>query len=96
MSASLALLAGPRGPHLETLIIYKLGSDQNCYTLALILLMHIVLCSKFSCTDFINYEQVARARWTWRRGAATCLRASLSLPGPEVANGKVCRFKTLW
>jgi hypothetical protein len=33
--------------HVETLIIYKLGSNQNYYTFPLTLLIRIVLCSKF-------------------------------------------------
>ena len=33
--------------HAEALIIYKLGFDQNYHTLALILPIKIVLCSKF-------------------------------------------------
>ena len=45
-----------RGFHLQTLIIYKLGCNQNCYTFTLILLMKIVMCSKFPCTKFINYK----------------------------------------
>jgi len=35
------------GFHVETLIIYKLGFNQNYYTFALILLTKIVMCSKF-------------------------------------------------
>ena len=35
------------GFHLETLIIYKLGFNQNYYTFAFILLITIVLCSQF-------------------------------------------------
>ena len=33
--------------HLQTLIIYKLGFNQNYYTFTLMLLIKIVLCSKF-------------------------------------------------
>ena len=33
--------------HLQTLVIYKLGYDKDYYTLILILLTKIVLCSKF-------------------------------------------------
>ena len=33
--------------HVETLMIYKLGFNQNYYTFTLILLIKIVLCSKF-------------------------------------------------
>ena len=35
------------GFHLETLIIYKLGFNQNYYTFTSILLIKIVLCSNF-------------------------------------------------
>jgi len=42
--------------HVETLIIHKLGFNQNYYTFALILLIKIVLCSKFPGTKFINYK----------------------------------------
>ena len=35
------------GSDVETLIIYKLSFNQNHYTFALILLIKIVLCSKF-------------------------------------------------
>ena len=34
-------------PHVETLIIYKLGFNHNYHTFALILLITIVMCSKF-------------------------------------------------
>jgi len=38
----------PRGEsHMQTLIFYQLGFNQNYYTFALILLIKIVLCSKF-------------------------------------------------
>ena len=40
--------------HVETLIIYNLGFNQNYYTFVLILLIKIVLCSKFPWTKFIN------------------------------------------
>ena len=33
--------------HVETLIIHKLGFNQNHYTFTLILLMNIVMCRKF-------------------------------------------------
>jgi len=33
--------------HMQTLVIYKLALDQNYYTFTLILLIKIVLCSKF-------------------------------------------------
>jgi len=42
--------------HVETLKIYKLGSNQNYYTFALILLIKIVLCGKFHRTKFIHYK----------------------------------------
>ena len=42
-----ARLGRADGFHVETLIIYKLGFNQNYYTFALILLIKIVLCSKF-------------------------------------------------
>jgi len=38
---------GVEGSHVETLVIYKLGFDPNYYTFALILLIKIVMCSKF-------------------------------------------------
>ena len=38
---------GFRRFHVGTLAIYQLGLSQNCYTFALILLIKIVLCSKF-------------------------------------------------
>ena len=44
------------GSHLQTLMIYKLGFNQNYYTIALLLLIKIVLCSKFPWTKFINYK----------------------------------------
>jgi len=36
-----------RTSHVKTLIIHKLGFNQNCYTFTFILLIKIVLCSKF-------------------------------------------------
>ena len=36
-----------RRAHVETPMIYELGFNQNFYTLALILLIKIVMCSKF-------------------------------------------------
>jgi len=33
--------------HMQTLMIHQLGFDQNYYTLTFILLIKIVLCSKF-------------------------------------------------
>ena len=39
-------LAG-RGCHLQTLIIYKLGFNQNYFTFTQMLLIKIVLCSRF-------------------------------------------------
>ena len=41
------------GSHVQTLIIGKLGVDQNHYTFTLILLIKIVLCSRFPRTKFI-------------------------------------------
>ena len=35
------------GSHVKTLVMYKVGFNQNYYTFALILLAKIVLCSKF-------------------------------------------------
>ena len=40
--------------NLQTLIIYKLGVNQNYYTFTLILLIKIVLCSEFPRTNFID------------------------------------------
>jgi hypothetical protein len=34
------------GFHMQTLIIYKLGFNQNYYTISLTLLIKIVMCSK--------------------------------------------------
>ena len=41
---------------LQTLIIYKLGFNQNDLTFTLMLPIKIVLCCKFSWTKFINYK----------------------------------------
>ena len=41
---------------METLIIYKLGFNQNYQTSVLILLINIALCSKFHRTKFINLK----------------------------------------
>ena len=38
------------------LIIYKLGFNQNYYTFTLILLLKIILCSKFPLTELINHK----------------------------------------
>ena len=38
---------GVLGSHMQTLIIYNLGFNQNYHTFTLILLINIVLCSKF-------------------------------------------------
>ena len=43
-------------PHMQTLVIYKVGFIQNYYTFGLILLRKIVLCNKFPETKFINYK----------------------------------------
>ena len=43
------------GFHVQTLIIYKLGFNQNYYTVALTLLIKIVLCGKFRSTKFMAY-----------------------------------------
>ena len=51
--------------HLQTLIIYKLGLNQIHYAFTLILLINIVLCSKFSSTQFINYKRFDM-RWGMR------------------------------
>ena len=40
---------------MQTLIIDKLGVNQNYYTFTLILLIKTVLCSQFPWTKFINY-----------------------------------------
>jgi len=45
-----------RYSHMQILIIYKLGFNQNYYTFAWILLIKIVLCSKFHWTKLINYK----------------------------------------
>ena len=44
------------GFHVQTLIIYKLGFNQNYHTFDLKLLIQIVLCTKFPWTKFINYK----------------------------------------
>ena len=45
------------GPfQLQTLIIHKLGFNKNYHTFTSILLVKIVLRSKFPCTEFINYK----------------------------------------
>ena len=44
------------GSHMQTLMIDKLGFEQNYYTSTLILLIKIVLCSKFPWTEFMNYK----------------------------------------
>jgi len=44
------------GFHMQTLIIYKLGANQNYYTFTLILLIKIDMCSKFPGTKFSNYK----------------------------------------
>ena len=52
---------GGRESHMQTLIIYKLGFNQNYYTLTLILLMKIVLRSKLPLlrrTSFISNIKV--------------------------------------
>jgi hypothetical protein len=45
-----------RGVEMQTLMIYKLGFNQNHYTFTLILLIKIVLSSKFIWTKFIIYK----------------------------------------
>jgi len=42
--------------HWQLLRIYKFGFNQDYYTSALILLQKIVVCGKFHCTQFRNYE----------------------------------------
>ena len=42
--------------HEETLVIYKLGFNQNYCTFALILLIKIDTCSKFHRTKFMDYK----------------------------------------
>jgi len=41
--------------HVETLMVYKLGFNQNYFTFSLILLIKLVLCGNFPRTMFINY-----------------------------------------
>ena len=43
-------------PHMQTIIIYKLGFDQDYFTFTLILVINIVPCSEFPWTDFMNYN----------------------------------------
>ena len=43
-------------PHMQKLVIYKLGFIQNYYTCGLILQVKIVLCNKSPQTKFINYK----------------------------------------
>ena len=42
--------------HVQTLIIHKLGFNQNFFTFTLILLIKIFLCSKFPGTKFIDLK----------------------------------------
>ena len=42
--------------HMQKLAINDLGFDQNYHTFAVILLMKIVLCSKFHRSRFMNYK----------------------------------------
>ena len=42
--------------HLQTLVIYKVGFNQNNYTFTSILLIEIVLCRTFSWAKFINHK----------------------------------------
>jgi len=42
--------------HMQTLITYKRGFNQNYYTFTSIMLTKIVMCSKFHRTKFINYK----------------------------------------
>ena len=42
--------------YMQTLIVFKIGINQNYYTFTLILLMHIVLCGQFPWTEFINHK----------------------------------------
>ena len=42
--------------HMQTLLIYKLGFNQNYYTSTLMSLIRIVMCSKFHWNKFINYK----------------------------------------
>ena len=41
---------------MQTLMIYKLGFNQNYYTFTFLLLTKIVLCGEFPCTKFLNYK----------------------------------------
>jgi len=50
------VLSAHDGFHMETLIIHKLGFNQNYYTFTLILRIKIFMCSKFPWTKFINYK----------------------------------------
>ena len=49
--------------HVEALIIHKLGVNQNFYTFASILLIKMVLCSKFYATKFINFKWFHMKSW---------------------------------
>ena len=42
-----SIIAGAEGSHVETIIIFEFGVNQNHYTFALILLIKSVLRSKF-------------------------------------------------
>ena len=42
--------------HLQTLIIYKLGFNQNNYSFTPILLIKIVLCREFPWIKFMNHK----------------------------------------
>ena len=48
--------AGGQVIYLHTLMIYEIGFNQDNYTFTLVLLINIVLCSKFPWTEFINYK----------------------------------------
>ena len=74
----------------------KLGFNQNCYTLTLILLMKILLCSKLPWTKFVNYKCFVmksagsvlpacvqtQPRWGSLRGGRVGIYTSLSLSPP--------------
>ena len=56
--------------HVETLMIHEPGFNQNYWTFTLILLMKIVLCSKFPSTGFIHLECFDKKSSPRRRYAA--------------------------
>ena len=59
----------PPRSHLQTLMHYKLGFNQNFYTFTMISLIKIVLRSKFPWSKFMNYQcfDMRSAVIAWKR-----------------------------